>query len=121
MMPAILPESARKYNELIPPLWQTPRMTALSSLDALKPIDHRKEPRQRVLKAGKLYYGAFSPTVIDCLVVELSDNGLRVETPEMTQVPELFKVRVGDSSVQRARRCWTRGHVIGIEFLDHLG
>jgi len=96
-------------------------MTALPSLDALKPNDHRKEPRQRVLKAGKLYYGAFSPTVIDCLVIEISGKGVRVETSEMTHVPELFKVRIGDSSVHRARRCWTRGNVIGIELLDHLG
>ncbi len=96
-------------------------MTALSSLDALKPLDHRKEPRQRVLKAGKLYYGAFSPTVIDCLVIEQSTNGVRVETPEMTQVPELFKVKIGDAPVHRARRCWTRGQAIGLEFLDHLG
>ncbi len=93
-------------------------MTALSSSDALKPVDHRKEPRQRVLKTGKLYCGAFSPTVIDCLVVEVSSNGVRVETPEMTQVPELFKVRIGDAQVHRARRCWTRGQVIGMEFLE---
>jgi hypothetical protein len=96
-------------------------MTALSSYDALKPIDHRKEPRQRVLRAGKLYFGTFSPTVIDCLVIEQSGNGVRVETPEMTQVPELFKIRVGDGPLHRARRCWTLGQVIGLEFLDQLG
>jgi hypothetical protein len=96
-------------------------MTALSSFDALKPIDHRKEPRERVLKTGKLYYGAFSPTVIDCLVVEVSANGMRVETPAMTQVPELFKVRIGDAQIHRARRCWTRGQLIGLEFLELPG
>lgn len=93
-------------------------MTILTSLDALKPADKRKEPRQRVLRAGKLYFGAFSPTVIDCLVVELSGQGGRVETPEMTQVPDLFKIKVGDGPVQRARRTWTRGNMIGLELLD---
>lgn len=93
-------------------------MIALSPPDALKPINHRQEPRERVLKAGKLYFGTFSPTVIDCLVVELSAKGVRVETPEMTQVPELFKIKVGDAPVLRARRCWTRGQAIGMELLN---
>ncbi|MGE4482852.1 hypothetical protein [Acidocella sp.] len=76
------------------------------------------EPRRRILKGGKLYFGAFSPTVVDCLVIDLTANGARVETPEMTQVPELFKIQIGDAPARRARRCWAHGNAIGLEFLD---
>lgn len=93
-------------------------MSSLPPIKSLKPIDHRKEPRKRVLSGGKIYIGAFSPTVIDCLVVEISAKGGRVETPEMTQVPDLFKIKIGDGPVQRARRTWTRGTMIGLELLD---
>ncbi len=93
-------------------------MTSLPSPESLKPADCRRGLRHRILQAGKLYYGAFSPTVVNCLMIDLSTKGARVETSVMTQVPELFKIQVGDAPVRLARRCWTRGNAIGLEFLD---
>ncbi len=67
--------------------------------------------------AGRLYYGAFSMTVINCLVLDRSTLGARVETPIMMQVPDLFKIQIGDEDIRYARRCWSRGNAIGLEFI----
>nr|WP_295739034.1 PilZ domain-containing protein [uncultured Acidocella sp.] len=93
-------------------------MSKLPPLDALKPEDKRKEPRQRVLGRAKLYVGMFSPTVYDCLIMEYSDNGARIETSAVVQVPDLFKIQVGEQPARRARRVWSRGNAVGLEFLD---
>ena len=79
--------------------------------------DRRYEKRSRTLKSGKLIYGAVSPTVIDCLVIEMSDGGTRVETSVMTGIPEVFSLQLNDNIERRARRCWANGNQIGIEFL----
>ena len=46
-------------------------MSKLPPLDALKPEDKRKEPRQRVLGRAKLYVGMFSPTVYDLSLIHI--------------------------------------------------
>ena len=50
--------------------------------------DRRTEHRARAIKSGKLVYGGFSPTVIDCIVHDLSEDGACVETEVMVEVPE---------------------------------
>jgi PilZ domain len=93
-------------------------MTSQPPPDPLKPTNQRKESRDRSLRSGKLYFGTFSPSIIDCLVIDLSTKGVRVETPIMTQLPERLDIKIGDAPVRPVRRCWTRGNVIGLEFLD---
>lgn len=96
-------------------------MSSLHSIESLKPTDLRKAPRHRVLIAGKLYYGAFNLTVVNCLVLDLSTLGARVETPIMTQLPELFKIQIGDGdNIRDARRCWSRGNAVGLEFITPM-
>jgi hypothetical protein len=78
--------------------------------------NRRQDPRPRAIKSGKLLYGFFSPTVIDCLVLEVSDAGARVETAVMIRVPEKLSLRLSDGSKKLARRSWARGNQIGLEF-----
>lgn len=78
--------------------------------------DRRAEIRPRAIKSGKLLYGFFTPTVIDCLVLEMSAGGARVETAVMINPPEKLTLRLGDGTRLRARKCWARGHEIGLEF-----
>ena len=92
-------------------------MNALTSKFHLQAAERRTEARPRTLKGAKLVYGGFSPTVIDCLVRDLSDTGARVETDVMVMVPEIFSLRLQDGHSQRVRRCWSKGHEIGLEFL----
>ena len=91
-------------------------MNALIS--KLVPNDRRREKRSQTLKSGKLLYGGFSPTVIDCLVIEMSDGGTRLETSVMIGVPEVLSLRLNDNIERRARRCWAFGNQIGIEFVS---
>jgi hypothetical protein len=79
--------------------------------------ERRTEHRARAIKSGKLVYGGFSPTVIDCIVHDLSDDGACVETEVMVEVPESLTLRIGDDTKRKARRCWARGNLIGLEFV----
>jgi hypothetical protein len=79
-------------------------------------LDRRQETRPRAIKSGKMMFGFFSPTVIDCLVLEVSDAGARVETAVMVQVPERLTLRLNDGTKLRARRVWARGNQIGLAF-----
>ncbi len=92
-------------------------MNALTSIADLLAADRRQAKRSRTFKSGILVYGGFSPSVIDCLVVEMSDGGARVETSVMVQVPEILSLGLSDHTERRARRAWAIGNQIGLEFL----
>ena len=93
-------------------------MNVLNSKSDLLPVNRRREKRSRTLKSGKLLYGGVSLTVIDCLIIEMSDGGARVETGVMIGVPEVLSLRTNDNIERRAHRRWAFGKQIGIEFLS---
>jgi hypothetical protein len=80
-------------------------------------IDRRQKSRGRTFKVGKLIFGGGHPVVIDCLVIEMSARGARVETSVMIQVPDRLTLRLVDSTEYNARRAWAIGNRIGLEFL----
>lgn len=92
-------------------------MNAFASALDLRPIDRRAGGRSRVFKSGKLMFGGVTPTVIDCLVTDMSAQGFRLETAVMVQVPALLSLRLSDGTVARARRAWAKGNEIGLEIL----
>ena len=96
-------------------------MNMLSSKLDLLPVDRRREKRSQTLKSGKMLCGGVSPTVIDCLIMEMSDGGARIETNAQIDVPEIFVLRTNDNIERRARRRWSIGDQIGIEFLSETG
>jgi hypothetical protein len=79
--------------------------------------DRRNAERLRALKSAKLIYGGFSSTIIDCLLIEISEIGARVETSVMMQVPEILTLRLSDNTERQVRRCWAVGNEIGLAFL----
>jgi hypothetical protein len=86
--------------------------------DANSPsADRRNAERLRALKSAKLIYGGFSATVIDCLLIEISETGARVETAVMMHVPEFLVLRLSDNTERQARRCWAVGNEIGLAFI----
>ena len=93
----------------------------LSSKLDLLPVDRRREKRSQTLKSGKMLYGGVNPTVIDCLIMEMSDGGARIETNAPIDVPEVFVLRTNDNIERRARQRWAIGDQIGIEFLFDAG
>ena len=93
-------------------------MNALNSNKlGLLPVERRREKRSRTLKLGKLLYGGVNPTVIDCLIFNMSENGARVEISVMIDVPEVFFLRTNGNIERLARRRWGLGNQMGIEFL----
>lgn len=79
--------------------------------------NRRRERRSRAFKSGKLIYGGFNAAVVDCLIIEMSDTGARVETSVMMNVPETLALRFSDGTERQVRRSWARGNEIGFEFL----
>jgi hypothetical protein len=79
--------------------------------------DRRNAERLRALKSAKLISGGFSATVVDCLLIEISEIGARVETAVMMHVPEFLALRLSDNTERQARRCWAVGNEIGLAFL----
>jgi hypothetical protein len=95
-------------------------MNVLSSKSDLLPVDRRRAKRLRTLKSGKLLYGGFNPAVFDCLIIDMSDSGARVETSVMIGVPEVLLLRTNDNIERRAYRRWAFGNQIGVEFVSDV-
>jgi hypothetical protein len=92
-------------------------MNAITSISDLKAAEHRLEKRTSTIKSGKLIYGGAHPVVIDCLVLDLSDSGARVETIIAADIPEVVLLRTGSGAEARtAYRRWASGQQIGLEF-----
>lgn len=92
-------------------------MTSHKSRGILPPQERRKADRRRLLMGGKLLFNYGRPSGIDCLVIELSDIGARVETEWLIQVPEKFYFQAGTQEARHVRRVWATGKAIGLEFI----
>ncbi len=62
-------------------------------------------------------FGDFSPTILDCLVIEMSAEGARVETSVMVQVPNALTLILSGEVGRPCVRRWAAGNQIGLEFL----
>jgi hypothetical protein len=93
-------------------------MNTLFAAPELRTADDRKGRRSKTLLTAKLIYGGFSPSIIDCIVRDLTETGARVETDVLLQLPEIFSLQLQGGVRRRVRRCWAKGNAIGIEFLD---
>jgi hypothetical protein len=92
-------------------------MDTSASNPPMSPADRRNAKRLRALRSAKLIYGVFGSTIIDCLLIEMSETGARVETAVMTQVPEVLSLRLSDNTERQVRQRWASGNEIGLEFI----
>ena len=71
---------------------------------------------------GRLAYGGLQPGLVGCEILDMSEGGIRVSTfARLEPCPELFSVEF-NGVYSRARRSWSKGHEIGLEFIvenDH--
>jgi hypothetical protein len=77
----------------------------------------RRQARPTTIKSGQLLYGGAHLTVVDCLVLDISETGARVETILSADIPEICFLRLNDGSQRQAYRRWASGHQIGLEFV----
>ena len=78
--------------------------------------EHRRSPRQRVLKSGRIIYGGGS-IVVDCTIRNLSETGARLQVPTSVAIPDRFEFAEGTPGTRRAATVvWRKGALIGIRF-----
>jgi hypothetical protein len=77
----------------------------------------RRTKRVQTSLEGRLGYGGLEPGLVCCHVLDLSETGVRVEIySPLDPMPEYFSIEFGDIYC-RARRCWSKGREIGLEFI----
>ncbi len=81
-------------------------------------VDRRRERRVSVLKSAKIIYGGSWGTIVDCLILDLSDQGGRVETILAVDIPDYFYVKFNDGAEHLGHRRWSSGNQIGVEFVS---
>ena len=81
------------------------------------PIERRRETRINKMLFGELCFGESIFDTVDCRITELSDSGLRVETYDITPVPDFMSIRFLNKE-RRVRKCWASGDEIGLEFVN---
>jgi hypothetical protein len=66
---------------------------------------------------ARLAFGGLQPGLVGCEILDVSAGGVRVTTfRQLDPCPELFSIEfLGVYS--RARRSWTKGNQIGLEFI----
>jgi hypothetical protein len=90
----------------------------MSSSIAPRPVERRRNQRQRALLTGKLATDQASIT-IDCVIRNLSAEGALVETPSPHLIPnELHLLQVREGIAWDARVIWRRGNKVGLELLE---
>jgi len=75
--------------------------------------EKRDGGRQAVLKTAKIQWGN---AVVDCLVLELSDSGVRVSMSVPMEIPEQVIIHLRGGAVRQGTRRWSLGTEIGFEF-----
>jgi PilZ domain len=73
----------------------------------------RREGRKALLKRAQV---VFENAGIDCIVENMSGSGARIRFGSPIALPEVVALRFHDGTSYPARRCWSRGTVVGLEF-----
>ncbi len=80
--------------------------------------DKRIAARQPVLKGAKAHFGN---SVVDCLILDLSEQGVRVSIDGFVAFPDALMLELRSGSRWDAVRRWQRGTEIGLEFTGFAG
>ena len=76
-------------------------------------MEQRHDARKAFLKRAQIIDGG---AVLDCVVENLSATGARLRLGAPTPLPEAFALRFNDGASHAARRRWSRGTTVGVEF-----
>ena len=75
--------------------------------------EQRHGHRKGFLKRGQIVFGG---SLVDCVVENMSAAGARVRLARPTALPETFALRFHDGASHAARRRWSLGAAVGMEF-----
>lgn len=79
------------------------------------PAERRRQARRGVLRRAQLL---FSNTLHDCVIVDTSEGGARVQTAAPMALPERVVLRLADGQVITAKRVWSQGADTGLAFAE---
>ena len=82
-------------------------------MEQAETIEHRHDHRKSFLKRAQIVVGG---GVVDCVVENLSATGAKVRLGGPTALPETFALRFHDGTSHAARRRWSLGTAVGMEF-----
>jgi hypothetical protein len=78
--------------------------------------EQRRQARQPASLQGRLAVGGLTPRLIGCDVLDLTDDGARVELfAPVENLPDMVSIEIC-GIYNRARCCWTRDREIGLSF-----
>jgi len=78
--------------------------------------EHRKRPRHRALKGGKIIFNR-RLSVVDCIVRNLSDEGASLEIGSPVWLPETFDLSIPIDGLKRSCRVsWKSATRVGVTF-----
>ncbi len=82
-------------------------------MDQTSTAEQRNDARKGFLKRAQIVAGG---AVLDCVVENLSATGARLRLGNPTPLPEAFALRFPDGASHAARRRWSHGTAVGVEF-----
>jgi hypothetical protein len=97
---------------------------AEAALSADGNIEHNSERRRRTRRPmHSLAWadpGGILP-VIDCKILDFSENGARIAAPPGVEFPDVFQLQIDSSRILGAAEVVWRGHrQVGVKFLTRL-
>ena len=78
--------------------------------------ERRKEVRNRVLGSAKLIFGGYSKSIFDCVIVDRSQNGVRVQLGSTHILPNELTIEFSNGTRRLARLVWASCAEVGLEF-----
>lgn len=85
-----------------------------TALEAPLTLDRRRAPRERLLQRARILV---DERPFDCILLDLTPTGARVETTQPLNLPDRFILCFGDGRQYVCERRWRSGQRMGLMFL----
>lgn len=80
-------------------------------------MERRRSERTRVLRRGRIVFRN-GHSVIDCVLLDLSDGGALLRAPGVLAIPEQFQLRIENGPKHQVRVCSRGADTASVSFLD---
>ena len=77
--------------------------------------ERRRDRRKPVIKSAKIIFNELG-SVLNCYVLDESSGGVQVDLGAVIDLPDDLTIQFGTGATYLARRCWTAGTKVGLEF-----
>jgi hypothetical protein len=92
---------------------------SLRALLRNRQMEHRQHPRQRLLGPAKINVGG-PDTLIDCVVVDWSEGGARLQFAHADRCPDRFTLITADGFSEYCEVAWRQDDTVGVRFPGFL-